>query len=306
MKTKVQGETKQGMKRKLEKVEQKVIKTKVPLKADVIIQLKELEEKYKELEAKNQKYLEKIEVLQERIKAFEAEKQTMTNYTQTESGFELKCSECNFEASSDSEFNWHMGKIHGWSHEQSSDDLDSSIGIRDCRRCEYQAEDKYDLDGHIWTEHEEDEDGKITCKFCDQIFANVANLMKHKKVKHREKVAFCQHFNAGGCPFNDIKCWFLHIRNNETFECNICNETFKSKTNFMHHRKLEHSEMVQICKNNEYCVFKRSCWFKHEHIDKKISKEKTDDNEHTGQKLIGTVENSNKEVSSIEKMTINM
>ena len=29
MKTKLQGETKQGMKRKLEKVEQKVIKTKV-------------------------------------------------------------------------------------------------------------------------------------------------------------------------------------------------------------------------------------------------------------------------------------
>ena len=119
MKTKVHGETKQGMKRKLEKVEQKVIKTKVPLKADVIIQLKELEEKYKELEAKNQKYLEKIEVLQERIKAFFAEKQTMTKYTQTESGFELKCSECNFEASSDSEFNCYMEKIHGW---LSSDD----------------------------------------------------------------------------------------------------------------------------------------------------------------------------------------
>ena len=160
------------------------------MKADVFLQLKELEDRYKELEVTNLMHLEKINFLEERIKTFEKEEQPLSNYTQTESGLELKCSECNFAASSESEFSWHMGKAHRWSHDQSSEDLDSSEGIRDCRRCEYQAEDKYDLDGHIWTEHEEDEDGEIKCKFCDERFANVANLMKHKKVKHKEKIAF--------------------------------------------------------------------------------------------------------------------
>ena len=182
MKNKIQGETKQGTKRKLEKVEQKAgIKTKVPLKADLILQLKELEERYKKLEATNLKHLEKIDFLQERIKTFEKEQQTLTNYTQTESALELKCSNCNFEASSESEFCMHMGNTHGLSNDKSSDDLDSSAGIRYCRRCEYKAEDKYDLVGHIWTEHEDDKDGKINCKLCDEKFANVANLMKHKK-----------------------------------------------------------------------------------------------------------------------------
>ena len=223
MKSKIQGETKQGMKRKLEKVEPKAaMKTKVPLKADIILQLKELEEKYKDLEAINLKYLDKINFLQDKLNTLEKDKQLSTNHTQKESGLEQKCRECNFEASSESEFSLHMAKTHGWLYDQNSDDLDCSEGIRDCRRCEYQAEDRYDMDGHIWTEHEEDEDGKITCKFCDEKFVNVANLMKHKKVKHREKIAFCQNYNAGGCPFDDMKCWFLHIRNNETFECNIC------------------------------------------------------------------------------------
>ena len=253
------------------------------MKADLSLQLKELEKRYKKLEATNLKHLEKIDFLQERKKTFEKEKETLPNYTRTESGLELKCSKSNFEASSESEFCMHMGNIHGLSHDKSSDDLDSSAGIRYCRRCEYEAEDKYDLDGHIWTKHEEDEEGKINCKFCDEKFANIANLMKHKKVKHREKIAFCQNYNSGGCPFDDMKCWFLHIRNDETFKCNICDQTFKTKANFMHHRKLKHSEMVQKCKNEESCVFEKSkpCWFSHELIGE-IRKDITENIEKIG------------------------
>ena len=35
---------------------------------------------------------------------------------------------------------------------------------------------KTDLDGKILTEHEEDEDGTIFCKFCDEKFANILNI----------------------------------------------------------------------------------------------------------------------------------
>ena len=109
--------------------------------------------------------------------------------------------------------------------------------------------------------------------------------MKHKKLKHREKVAICLNYNANGCPFEDKKCWFLHMQSNEDFKCNICDESFQTKSKFMNHRKNQHREMVQLCKNNEECVFKSSCWFKHGIYEKHIRKEKSDENKN------GNVEN---------------
>ena len=53
MKQKIQTETKTGIRRKLEKVEIKTIKTKTPLKADLIIQLKELQDNFDTLEEAN-------------------------------------------------------------------------------------------------------------------------------------------------------------------------------------------------------------------------------------------------------------
>ena len=38
----------------------------------------------------------------------------------------------------------------------------------DCNRCDYEAEDRYELDGHLWYGHEEDEGGHVFCKFCDE------------------------------------------------------------------------------------------------------------------------------------------
>ena len=57
--------------------------------------------------------------------------------------------------------------------------------------------------------------------------------MKHKKKKQR-KIG--------------MKCWFLHLRTEETFECTICELTFPSKSNFMLHRKQHHYRKVQVCK----------------------------------------------------------
>ena len=266
MKHKMQDDTKTGMKRKIENVS-KVTKAKAPLKADLIIQLKELQEKCNALEVTNKKNIDIIEGLKEKIKSMEKVKEMVSKETQVEAGFELKCIECNFQATSNSEFSWHMEENHGWSHDQSQEDLDSSEGVRYCKRCDYEAQDRYELDGHIWTEHEEDEEGQIRCKFCGQKFANVANLMMHKKIKHREKIATCQNFIEGGCPFEDKRCWFLHIENNETFKCNICKKTFPTKSQFMQHRKNQHNTMVQIFKNNDVCFYGQSCWFRHEQVN---------------------------------------
>ena len=118
-----------------------------------------------------------------------------------------------------------MENVHIVSHENCHEDLDSPQGFRVYNRCDYEAEDIYELDGHLWYGHEEDEDGQLFCKFRDEKFANIPNMMMREKMKHREKIDFCQKHNAGGCPFEDNKSWFLNTRNNETFKCNICEQT---------------------------------------------------------------------------------
>ena len=293
VKHKMQTEAKVGVKRKLEKTDPIAIKTKVPLKADLVIKLNDLQNKFDSLEATNQNLeainrqnLDKIKGLEEKIKKLEKDQQVMPKFTKSECGFELNCAECNFEATDQVELREHMEKIHGWlnGHNQSGDDLDISEGARDCRRCDYLAEDKYDLDGHIWMEHEEDEDGQILCKFCCEKFANIANLMKHKKIKHREKVSICKNYNDIGCPFEDQKCWFLHLRYEEEFRCNICDTSFQSKSDFMKHRKTKHKEMVQMCKNKERFVFKNSCWFIHEALDTQKINENNENKENNDKK----------------------
>ena len=255
----VQTESKSGMKRKLEIVNSNPIEPKAPLKADLIIQLRNLQDQFNALEASNKKNLETIKCLQEKIESMESERQ------------------------------------------EQSDDLDSTGGVRDCPRCDYQAEDKYDMDGHEWSEHEDDEDGIIICKICEEKFANVANLMKHKKMKHRERVENCHNYNNGGCPFEDIRCWFLHLRSNDTFKCTICDQTFLSQSNFMLHRRQHHIETVQICKNGEKCIYKKACWYKHDKLEDQKSDEINEENEKLISKLINTVKELSDKVAKLEK-----
>ena len=117
MKHKMNIETKPGIKRKLEKVEVKTVKTvttKTPLKADLIIQFKQLQDSYNALEEANKNNLETIKFLTEKIESIEKERVSIPKETQTGGAQGLKCTECNFEVSNDSELDLHMGKIHGW------------------------------------------------------------------------------------------------------------------------------------------------------------------------------------------------
>ena len=108
---------------------------------------------------------------------------------------------------------WHLEKYHNLSNNKNCADLDSSDGVLDCYRCGYQAEDEYDIFGHFWIEHEEDEGGHTVYKFCGEKFAYAANLMKH-----REKDGVYKYFNDWGCSFEDIKCWFFNMRNEEKMQ----------------------------------------------------------------------------------------
>ena len=101
------------MKRKLEpnnsKVkDEKVFKQKAPLKADLIIQLKELQDNFDHQEAINSKNLDTIRDLQGKIVALEKEKCETLKQTQNEIIYELVCSDCDYKAFKGSELSLDM------------------------------------------------------------------------------------------------------------------------------------------------------------------------------------------------------
>ena len=266
--------TKVGIKRKIGIVESEsktktkvntVGKTKPPLKGELIIQLKELQEKFDDLENKSK----------ENIKSLEQENETLKSINKN-----------NVEVIKS------LKERVGLPNDQELDELDMSEGPRYCVKCDYQAEDGYDLDAHTWSEHEEDAseiDGLTTkskgkfleCNFCDNKFQTLKNLMMHKKQDHLENVAACWNFSHGNCDFGDKSCWFKHIIEDATkpeeFTCKMCGIDNLSKSSYYKHKKNKHSESVQKCKNqiNGKCIYKsENCWFIH---DNKEFMEETDE-----------------------------
>ena len=156
-----------------------------------------------------------------------------------------------------------------------------SAGPRFCRECDQQAEDSYDLDGLFWSEHNEEEGAPLSCKFCNESFKTLNDLIKQEKLKHIENVSFCRNFSTNSCIYGDKNCWFVHEEEPEpvdTYKCNLCESEFNSPPEFLRHRKKYHEQNVPICNKFESgeCIFgSEKCWFNHktdtEHTnDKKI------------------------------------
>ena len=166
------------------------------------MKLKELEAKYEELEVKSKKDIEILtkenNCLKRKIKDLEAKNKKLTK-THTENGINVKCFNCNYETTDNVALKMHVFDKHVWQKgQEEAEDLDLSIGPRFCRKCDYQAEDGYDLDAHFWGEHDDTDNETINCKFCDEVFESLNDLMKHMKTNHRENI------------FGSEKCWFQH------------------------------------------------------------------------------------------------
>ena len=86
-----------------------VLKRKVPLKAELNIQLKDLQLKFQCLEEENKTLKKEIEEL----KSKRTDKILDNQETQTKAEFtEIACIECIFVASCEEELNFHMGEEH--------------------------------------------------------------------------------------------------------------------------------------------------------------------------------------------------
>ena len=81
-----------------------------------------------------------------------------------------------------------------------------------CNECEYPAEDLHDFGEHMYACHalSGSNEESISCNYCDDKFKARAEIMKHMKEKHNEKVSICRYFSAGNCMFGSKKCWYKH------------------------------------------------------------------------------------------------
>ena len=125
--------------------------------------------------------------------------------------------------------------------------------------------------------------------------------MHHKKIKHSDKVRNCWKFIDGLCPFGEENCWFIHDSKPNDFTCSICDEKFKTQKVLMKHRKKEHGNLIEKCKNSDTCSFKKECWYKHEETS---DNEFEDDEkkENIIQKLFEVVEKITEKVTKLENM----
>ena len=55
----------------------------------------------------------------------------------------------------------HLYGKYSWELDQERDELDISAEPRFYSRCDFQAEDEYDLDGHFWSEHDDEENAPL-------------------------------------------------------------------------------------------------------------------------------------------------
>ena len=320
MKTKAQHTNTLGIRRKVELESESKLnkintnrKSKLPLKNDLMIEVKELQEKYKELEEKSEREMEILKITNKNleesnkklIEKLESLKQQVPN------GTDMKCYECDFYTGDKVTLKVHLWEKHSWSKYPEDEELDMSAGPRYCRKCEYQAEDGYDLDGHFWSEHDDDENDSKSCNFCDESFPTLNDLMMHKKEKHIEKVSFCWNFSTNTCVWGDEKCWFVHEPEPETFNdfrCDICNKEFNLPSEFLKHRKIKHEDTVPICKNFKTgkCIHgSEKCWFKHE-VDGTVKEPEKDINEklennEVVQKIFRMLEKMTKRITDMEK-----
>ena len=103
------------------------------------------------------------------------------------------------------------------------------------------------------------------CEFCENIFAGLRDLMKHKKDHHTENVNICWNYMSSSCEFGDERCWFIHKNGTEKqFDCTLCGKIFGVQAKLLEHKRKHHMNSVKTCRSlsTGTCKYGQSkCWF---------------------------------------------
>ena len=80
-----------------------------------------------------------------------------------------------------------------------------------CGECDYIADCFHDFNDH--THNSEDleniENFSFSCKFCDECFRSMPEVMRHSKLVHTSYVQHCENYLENLCLFGE-NCWFIH------------------------------------------------------------------------------------------------
>ena len=259
------------------------------------------------LKKKEKKHLEAIHTLKLEVANLREGKTSSSSECQTFSeDIRIPCNSCMYNATCEEELNWHMSE----EHEVPSDlyfDTDFPCDI-----CGKWCRSESDLEHHQ-KKHEESlksadipcsKDGvtEHACEFCAETFQTKRIVMQHKKELHKDKVNVCWNFPSGKCVFGDNLCWFLHSETSESskneIKCNICEKVFANKGEFMHHKRIEHAEIVQMCNNTNSCPY-QNCWFRHE---PNTRQEQNNEKEEVTEKILSMMEKCTQRIVKLEKM----
>ena len=138
-----------------------------------------------------------------------------------------------------------------------------------CGECDYIADCLHDFNDH--THSPEDlnniENSNFICKFCEESFQTLSEVMRHNKVVHTSHVQHCDQFLENICSYGE-NCWFLHSelfkKSEPGFQCNFCEQKFVTKNALRKHSKKLHIQSVPRCKSEIDCKFSpKRCWFVH-------------------------------------------
>ena len=140
-----------------------------------------------------------------------------------------------------------------------------------CGECDYLADCVHDFNNHTHSpDDEENNDVSLfECRFCDESFGTLAEVMKHNKIIHTSNVQHCVNFLEKICMYGD-DCWFIHSESLQvsepSFKCELCEQKFRTKNSLREHMKLLHIQLVAKCKSEGECKFgPKKCWFVHQH-----------------------------------------
>ena len=108
------------------------------------------------------------------------------------------------------------------------------------------------------------------CYTCKEEFENYNSLMLHRKKVHPSNKK-CRNFPTS-CTFNK-DCWYVHGEPMEidpvtqnSFHCDICDEVFSARNDFMKHKRTKHEEKVNTCDKflkGECPRREELCWYRH-------------------------------------------
>jgi hypothetical protein len=301
MKNKIQHTTKVGIKKKIDLIQEPkqnkhrmVTEKKPPLKSNLIVQMKALQQEFDTLKLENEKNQITIKIMEEKL----SQKSSMSIKSKGSQTFareiQICCNVCIYVATCEEQLNWHMGYEHDLSDESY---FDKEFYCDVCSRW-------FDIESNMLNhrkEHEKkqqhgmsNDDDKLCCNFCDESFSTKRELMRHKKTMHIENVAICRQYATGTCDFGDQYCWFSHCKSKQNhevsiFKCKSCEKEFIFQSDCLKHRKQEHTNSVPPCRNerNGTCRFgSLNCWFNHTNLENSNKGENSEHLEQINEKLI--------------------